>query len=230
MRGTVGGRWHTPAATQNALPSKALDASALAGRERYKRFFDLTVLFVAHVVLLPLWVVLWTVIPLLVWLEDRGPVFYRQIRAGRGGRPFAVLKFRTMVPGADSQGPSWTAEGDGRVTRVGRILRKTALDELPQVLSIWKGDMSLVGPRALALEEQRALEQKIAGFHLRLLVRPGLTGLSQVYNRLDDDKLKLQYDLEYIRNMNPFLDLKLLFLSVFRTLGARWDSRAAKGN
>jgi lipopolysaccharide/colanic/teichoic acid biosynthesis glycosyltransferase len=198
-------------------------------RERpYKRPFDLAVLVLAHVLLMPVWLALWAVIPLLIWLEDRGPVFYRQARAGKGGRVFKVLKFRTMVQGAERLGPSWTLDGDSRVTRVGRFLRRTGLDELPQTLSIWKGDMSLVGPRALPIKEQRWLETRIPGFAGRLAVRPGLTGLAQVYNRTDEAHAKLRYDLEYIERMSPWLDTKLLLLSVRNTLLARWDRRDGK--
>lgn len=197
-------------------------------RDAYKRWFDLTVLVLAHLLLLPVWLVLWTFIPLIIWLQDRGPVFYRQKRMGKDGRVFTVLKFRTMVCDADRKGPAWTMDGDPRVTPIGRFLRRTALDELPQVLSIWKGDMSLVGPRALDVEEQEWLEKRIPDFHRRLQVTPGLTGLAQVYDPTDDPHTKLRYDLEYIQRMNPFLDLKLLCLSVWNTLTGKWDRRAGK--
>jgi len=193
-----------------------------------KRLFDLAVLVLAHLILLPVWVFLWTLIPLLIWLEDRGPVFYRQRRAGKDGTSFALAKFRTMVPDADSKGPAWTSEDDPRITRVGRVLRRTALDELPETLNIWKGEMSFVGPRALDVREHELLESQIPGFRERLRVRPGLTGLAQVYNVEDDDRTKLEYDIEYIQNMSLLLDTKLMFLSVRNTLFGRWDTRKAK--
>ena len=196
--------------------------------DSYKPWFDLTILVLAHVLLLPLWLLLWTFIPLLVWLGDRGPVFYRQERAGMDGRIFIVLKFRTMVLDADRKGPVWTTDGDSRITKVGRILRRTALDELPEVRNIWKGDMSLVGPRALDVEEQHSLEEQIPGFEKRLSVRPGLTGLAQVYNRSDNAHDKFRYDLEYLDQMGPLLDTKLMVLSVWNTLGAQWDHRSGK--
>jgi len=195
----------------------------------YKRPFDISILLLAHVILFPLWLILWSGIPLLIWLEDRCPIFYRQRRFGKGGKEFTVLKFRTMINDADKNGPSWTMEGDPRVTRVGRILRRTALDELPSLLSILRGDMSFVGPRALAIEEQKFLEEKIPGFEKRLSARPGLTGLSQVYNRKDESHRKLRYDIKYIKNMNLWLDLKLMFLSLWNTIIARWDKRSGKG-
>lgn len=195
----------------------------------YKRPFDLLVLITAHVLLAPLWLLLWTLIPLAIWLEDRGPIFYTQLRVGKNGRLFRVYKFRSMVPDAEERGGFWTVPGDPRVTRVGRILRRTALDELPQVLSIWAGHMSLVGPRALTEGEQRHYEETIPGFRERLAVRPGLTGLAQVFDKTDNARLKLSYDLLYIRRMSLWLDLKLLFLSVVYTLRGRWDRREGKG-
>ena len=198
------------------------------GRDAYKPWFDITILVLSHVLLLPLWVLLWIGIPLLIWLGDRGPVFYRQRRAGKEGKPFTVLKFRTMVLDADRQGPAWTIQGDPRVTPVGRLLRRTALDELPEMVNILKREMSFVGPRALDLEEQRTLEQQIPGFEKRLQAAPGLTGLAQVYNRGDDADNKFSYDLSYIDRMGPWLDVKLLVLSVRNTLGARWDQRRGK--
>ncbi len=208
---------------------KSEAALSLSVRDRYKRWYDLTVLLVAHVFLLPIWLVLWTVIPIVIWLGDRGPIFYRQDRAGQGGRVFKVRKFRTMVPDAERTGPAWTTEDDPRVTRVGKILRRTALDELPEVLSIWSGDMSLVGPRALDVGEHRSLEKGIQGFSERLRIRPGLTGLAQVYDRMDSADEKFKYDLRYLQEMNPWLDTKLLILSVYYTVAARWDRRSGKG-
>jgi lipopolysaccharide/colanic/teichoic acid biosynthesis glycosyltransferase len=196
--------------------------------DAYKTSFDYTVLIFAHLLLLPLWALLWTVIPLLIWLGDRGPVFYKQERFGRGGRIFTVLKFRTMILGAEDMGPAWTVEGDPRVTTVGKILRRTALDELPELLSIWKRDMSFVGPRALDVQEQRELEQLIPGFAKRLEVLPGLTGLAQVYNTNDDAASKFKYDLEYLERRGPWLDARLIFLSVLNTVAAKWDRRSGK--
>lgn len=171
---------------------------------------------------------LWVLISLLIWFEDKTPIFYKQKRAGKKGKEFTVLKFRTMIKDADKNGPVWTNDGDPRVTRIGRILRRTALDELPSLLSILKGDMSFVGPRALAVQEQQLLEKQIPGFEKRLSVRPGLTGLSQVYNYEDDPHLKLHYDLEYISKSNFWLDIKLIVLSFMNTFTARWDKRGGK--
>ena len=207
---------------------KVGEKATARARDAYKPWFDLSILLLAHLLLFPLWLLLWTLIPLLIWLGDRGPIFYRQRRTGKDGQHFTILKFRTMVPDADCQGPSWTTAGDSRVTPIGRLLRRTALDELPGVLSIWKGDMSFVGPRALDVEEQRVLEQQIPGFEKRLQMRPGLTGMAQVYDRADDAHDKFQYDQEYLLRMSPWLDIRLLVLSVWNTLAARWDQRGGK--
>jgi lipopolysaccharide/colanic/teichoic acid biosynthesis glycosyltransferase len=202
--------------------------SFLTANGSYKRWFDLSVLVLAHIFLLPLWIVLWTVIPLMIWLEDHGSVFFRQQRMGKDGKPFRIIKFRTMVVDAEQQGPAWTTDDDPRITRVGRILRRTALDELPEVISIWRGDMSFVGPRALDLDEQSALEGLIPGFEKRLGVRPGLTGLAQIYDKTDDPHEKYRFDMEYLQSLSPFLDTRLVFLSIWNTVFARWDHRSGK--
>ena len=194
----------------------------------YKRWYDLTVLILAHAILLPLWLFLWSIIPLFIWLGDRGPVFFRQERVGKDGQIFTILKFRSMIPGADRHGPAWTTKDDWRVTRIGKILRRTALDELPEILSIWKGDMSLVGPRALNVAEQKALEQEIPGFAERLRVQPGLTGFAQIYDRTDNADDKFKYDVSYLQNMGPRLDTFLLVFSIWNTIAARWDQREGK--
>ena len=209
----------------DVMPNKQSHSKRGAG---YKLWFDLTVLVLAHLLLFPLWALIWTVIPTLIWLEDRGPVFYRQKRVGKNGRIITIVKFRTMVLDADRKGPAWTTDGDPRVTRFGKILRKSALDELPELLSIWKRDMSLVGPRALDVEEEHTLEKQIPGFEGRLEVLPGLTGLAQIYDRTDDAHDKFRYDLEYLDRMSPWLDMRLLVLSLLNTLGARWDRRGGK--
>ena len=195
---------------------------------RYKRPFDLTVLVLAHVILLPILVLLWTVIPFAIWISDRGPIFYTQKRVGKNGKVFSILKFRTMVPDAAIRGPAWTVPSDPRITALGKILRRTALDELPGVLSIWKGDMSLVGPRALDVTEQHSLEQEVPGFESRLRITPGLTGLAQLYDQEDDARKKFDFDLKYAECMNPAIDTRLLICSVLKTLNGGWDNRHGK--
>lgn len=180
---------------------------------------------------------LWAVIALLIVIEDRGAVFYAQERMGRNGRVFKVFKFRSMVPDAEKgTGPVQASAGDPRVTGIGRILRATAMDELPQLLNILKGDMSFVGPRALRPEEKEiqgdpgelSLDM-IPGFVERNAVRPGLTGLAQVYLPGEAPRRrKFKYDLLYIRRMNFALDLKLIFLSFWITFRGKWEARKDK--
>jgi lipopolysaccharide/colanic/teichoic acid biosynthesis glycosyltransferase len=199
-------------------------ASPRAREKFYKRPFDLTVIVLAHLLLLPIWILLWGLIPLFIWLEDRGPIFYPQKRVGKKGRVFSILKFRTLVPNADRSVRAWTVPDQQYVTRVGRILRRTALDELPQVLNVLTGDMSFVGPRAMPLDEFQEFRDKIPGLEQRLTVRPGLTGMAQVYGEgVRDAREKLRYDLDYVRRMGLLLDVKLMLLSVRNTLLARWD-------
>ena len=217
-----------PSSSRVVVAEAAPFLKVVPRKTAYKMWLDLAILLAAHLLLLPMWLLLWTVIPLSIWLADRGPVFYRQERMGKNGRVFTILKFRTMIPDADKAGPAWTSEADSRVTRVGKVLRRTALDELPGLLSIIKRDMSLVGPRALAVAEQKVLEKSIPGFEQRLQVLPGLTGLAQVYNDTDDSDSKFHYDLEYLMRMGIRLDIKLILLSIQNTVSGKWDHRAGK--
>ena len=188
----------------------------------YKRPFDLGVLIVAHVALLPVWIVLWSVIPLAIWMGSGRPIFYGQTRLGKGGRAFTLLKFRTMVNGADAAGLV-TAEHDPRVTRVGRVLRRTALDELPQMINIVRGETSFVGPRALPPRMHEEATLREPRFPERLKVTPGLTGFSQVYlPRHCSPRHRLAYDLFYIRNAGLWLDVRLMLVSVWNTLVVGW--------
>lgn len=199
----------------------------------YKRAFDLVFLLAAHVILLPLWLLLWIIIPLVILIDDGRPIFFKQNRIGKKGKVFEVYKFRTMVRDAELKtGPVWASANDPRITKFGRILRSTALDELPQVINIFKGDMSFVGPRAERPELHQQFASRIKDFDLRLTVKPGLTGIAQIsgaYNMQPEDKLK--HDLEYIRDMSPLKDFKLIFKSGFYTLFRKWDERdSSKGN
>ena len=162
---------------------------------------------------------------LVVKLTSKGPAFYTQQRVGRGGKTFTILKLRTMVDKCESvSGPRWSVPGDPRVTRVGWLLRKTHIDELPQLWNVLKGDMSLVGPRPERPEFVPQLEKQLPAYRQRLNVRPGVTGLAQVQLPPDTDvesvRRKLAHDLYYIRHLSPWLDLKLLICTAFYSLGA----------
>ena len=172
----------------------------------------------------------WLVIPLAIKLEDGGPVFYGQERVGKDGRHFRSWKFRSMKPRSHDDTQVFQAHlEEARITRVGRVLRPTALDELPQLLSILKGDMSLVGPRALApVEVVRPGEPPVSmrdvpGFGERHSVRPGLTGLAQTRLRPDAPHAeKFECDLEYVRSRSLLLDIRLIVTSVWTSLRGAW--------
>lgn len=154
----------------------------------------------------------------LIRLTSPGPVFYRQRRVGRNGRPFTLFKLRTMVDEAEPEGPVWAAEDDPRVTAVGRWLRRSRLDELPQVINLARGEMSVVGPRPERPAFVAALAARIPFYRARHAVRPGMTGwatIHQGYARsLDDALVKLQYDLYYIKHQSVALDLYILVRTV----------------
>ncbi len=210
-------------------------AAPLAGEaaprwDGYKRPMDLAILGASFVFAFPVWVLLWGVISLAIRLTDRGPVFYAQERMGKGGRVFRMFKFRTMVVNAEgSTGPVWASSGDGRVTWVGRVLRRTHLDELPQVFNVLRGDMSLVGPRPERPELTDKFCQEIPHFRQRLRVRPGIAGLAQVRGRYDTHpRNKLRYDIVYIENFCAWMDVKLFVQSVWVASTSIWESPGGK--
>jgi len=159
------------------------------------------------------------VVALLIKIDSPGPVFYRQERVGKGGKIFRIIKFRSMRQDAEGEsGPRWATENDPRVTRLGRILRKSRLDEVPQLINVLKGDLNLVGPRPERPAFVERLEKAIPYYSIRHTVRPGLTGWAQVEfaycGTIEESKEKLQYDLFYIKNMSVKLDLLILFKTV----------------
>ena len=200
----------------------------------WKRLFDfILALFVGIILFSPLWFFF----SILIWIKEGRPIFYTQERVGKNGKIFKAIKFRSMIPDAEKDvGPIQAKENDPRVTIIGRILRSRAMDELPQVLNILKGDMSFVGPRALRPSE---LEVKgnpntiriedIPGYEQRIKVKPGLTGLAQIYLPSDAPRRKkFRLDVLYIKKQSFLLDLKLLFISLYITLCGRWESRDRK--
>jgi lipopolysaccharide/colanic/teichoic acid biosynthesis glycosyltransferase len=180
--------------------------------------------FVAATLLLVLTSPLILLVTLLVRLTSRGPAIYSQVRVGRFGKPYRIYKIRTMVHDCEKQsGVRWCARRDPRVTWLGRILRRTHLDELPQLWNVIRGDMSLIGPRPERPEFIPALQQAIPHYADRLLVRPGVTGLAQVQLPADTDlksvRRKLAYDLYYVRQVSFWLDLRILACTVFKVAG-----------
>jgi lipopolysaccharide/colanic/teichoic acid biosynthesis glycosyltransferase len=198
-----------------------------------KRLFDIAVSGTGLLLSSPLWLIF----SLLIWLEDRGSVFYTQERVGRAGRIFKAIKFRSMIMDAEKEGtPVQATEHDPRVTRTGRFLRVTAMDELPQLINIFKGDMSFVGPRALRPEEKEVSEngnmrslRDFPGYEKRHQVSPGLTGLAQIYLPADAPRRKkFRYDLLYVNKHTFFWDMKLMILSFWITFRGKWESRERK--
>jgi exopolysaccharide biosynthesis polyprenyl glycosylphosphotransferase len=157
-------------------------------------------------------------IALLIRLDDGGPVFFRQERVGRGRKPFLIWKFRTMRVDAEADGPVWAALDDARVTRIGRLLRRTRLDELPQFFNVLRGDMALVGPRPERPQFVRVLERAVPFYQRRHLMRPGITGWATVrfgYGDTVTDKWRShEYDLYYLKHRSPLLDLEILARTV----------------
>lgn len=191
-----------------------------------KRGLDIACALVGLVLTLPAWLI----IPILIKLEDGGPVFFVQERVGRDGETFRLLKFRSMVPAEDRpRVPQQDVEDADLITRVGRFIRPTALDELPQLLVILRGDMSMVGPRAVPPEEKsarggHAVEvQEVPGFQERHRVKPGLTGMAQLHlSRSASHRNKFRMDVLYVRTRTFWLDLKLILLSVWISLRGAW--------
>jgi sugar transferase (PEP-CTERM system associated) len=179
-----------------------------------KRVFDIVVSAGLLVLTAPVMVMAGTMIA----LESRGPIIYRQERVGRGGRPFTVLKFRSMAQDAEKDGARWAAVNDSRITRVGRLLRRTRIDELPQLLNVIRGEMSFVGPRPERPEFVAMLTEQIPFYAVRHSVKPGLTGWAQVrYSygaTIEQSVKKLEYDLYYVKNHTLFLDLVILLETV----------------
>jgi lipopolysaccharide/colanic/teichoic acid biosynthesis glycosyltransferase len=170
-----------------------------------KRIFDIVLCLLLVVPL----VVSLLIIGMAVWSYDKGPVLYRQTRVGRGGLPFKILKFRTMVINADQIGSFSTAENDQRITKMGAFFRKTSLDELPQILNVLKGDMSWVGPRPDVPAQQDLYTEE--DWKLRCSVRPGITGLAQASGRSSlDAETRTKLDLAYARNPSLEQDIRIL--------------------
>ena len=197
-----------------------------------KRAFDMMLSGIGLIVSAPIWLL----IAVAIKMEDAGHIFFVQQRVGRGGVAFRAFKFRSMVPHASRLPPMQAGEGDSRITRVGRVLRATAMDELPQLYNIFRGDMSFVGPRPLVPGEievrgngELVLLDSVPGYAARHSVRPGLTGLSQVYAPRDTPRArKFRLDAIYVRNASFCLDVFLVAVSFWITFRARWEVRARK--
>jgi exopolysaccharide biosynthesis polyprenyl glycosylphosphotransferase len=187
--------------------------------KKLKRLLDIIASFIILIITLP--VIIITAIA--IKLESKGPVFFKQERSGMNGTIFRIIKFRSMYEDAEKHtGPIWSSKDDPRVTRIGKIIRRVRIDELPQLINVLKGEMSIVGPRPERPFFVEKLSEEIPYYKRRLKVRPGITGWAQVKHKYDesveDVKIKLRYDLFYIENMSLRMDFKIIVRTIFVVL------------
>ena len=200
---------------RSKLAYESSNTGAFSGHTFYpffKRAFE--IVFSIALLLFTLPVLVLTMIA--IKLESPGPVFYKQERVGLNGKRFNIIKLRSMRSDAEKNGPQWAAKDDPRVTRVGKFIRKTRIDELPQLINILRGDMSLIGPRPERPVFTEKFDKEIPGFKKRLLVKPGLTGWAQVnggYEMTPAEKFEL--DMFYIQNQSFKMDMQILFRTVW---------------
>jgi exopolysaccharide biosynthesis polyprenyl glycosylphosphotransferase len=198
------------------------DAKVSRSYELIKRLIDILgglVCFIVLIILLPF-------VAVATLIDSGLPIFYSQTRLGKGGRPYQMIKFRTMIQDAEADGqPRWAKEDDERATRVGRFYRKTHIDEVPQIINVLRGEMSLVGPRSERPELVEHFQKYVPFYRARLLVKPGITGWAQVNfgyaSTIAETRTKLEYDLYYIKHRNLWMDLVILLRTPWTMLGFR---------
>ncbi len=214
----------------NWLVALPLDHASAGGLfPAFKRALDVIISLIGLVIL----AALFPFVALALYIDSPGPIFYFQERVGQGGRPYRLMKLRTMVPHAERDGRAvWAKEKDPRVTRVGRLLRATHVDELPQFVSVLKGDMSVVGPRPERPEFVAQLEKQVPFYRLRHAVRPGMAGWALInygYGRsVEDTLVKVQYDLYYIKHQSLYLDILILLKTLERVVLLRGSQGRGK--
>ena len=184
--------------------------------KKFKAIFD----FFLAVILLTVSAPFLVIISLLVKLDSKGPIFFRQIRLGKNSQQYSLIKFRTMVQNAEQKsGPIWTKENDSRITSIGKWLRRFYLDEIPQLINVLKGEMSIIGPRPERPFFVKKLIREYPYYLDRLSIKPGMTGFAQInqsYDRnINDVRKKLEFDCFYIEHLSFMLDLKILMKTVF---------------
>jgi len=195
---------------------------------RFKRYVDLVV----SVVTLPVIGFVILLFMFLTWLTSKGPVIYTQIRCSKDGKPFKMYKIRSMVVDAEAKGDAvWAGRRDPRITAVGRVMRKLHIDELPQIVNVWRGEMTVIGPRPERPEFVEQLKKEIPGYEYRMLVLPGMTGYAQLNRPSDTDlkdvQKKLILDLEYIERVTFWFDMRILLGTAFKFIrikNKRFDS------
>ena len=190
--------------------------------KKIKRLMDIVISFLILTLTFPVTLL----VAIAIKIDSKGPVFFLQERMGLNGKIFKVIKFRSMIDNAEAySGPVWSTKDDPRITRVGKFIRRTRIDEIPQMINVLKGEMSLVGPRPERPFFVEKLAKEIPLYKRRLKVRPGVTGWAQVKHKydetIDDVKTKLRYDLFYIENMSLRMDLKILFRTIFVVITGR---------
>ena len=177
----------------------------------YQRVLDIVLSVIGILIGIPLMIVF----GILIKVEDNGPITYKQERLGKGGKKFYIYKLRSMRTDAEKFGAQWAEKDDPRITKVGKFIRKTRIDEIPQLFNILKGDMSIIGPRPERPSFTEEFNQEIPGFINRLAVKPGLTGWAQVNGGYEiTPREKLIEDIYYIENRSVLLDLKILFKTI----------------
>ncbi len=192
----------------------AIDTSEVKGSwifDLYQRILDIILSLIGLIIGMPLMLIF----GIFIKIEDKGPMTYKQERVGKNGRVFYIYKLRSMRTDAEKFGAKWADKDDPRITKVGKFIRKTRIDELPQLFNILKGDMSIIGPRPERPSFTAQFNEEIPGFINRLAIKPGLTGWAQVnggYEITPEEKLK--EDMHYIRNRSVSLDIKILFMTV----------------
>lgn len=203
-----------PAPRETLLPRPVAVSARRSWYNPVKRILDIALALVLLVLSLPILFLA----ALLVRLTSRGPAFYSQTRVGKGGRPFTIYKLRSMYVDSEARGAQWCKKGDPRVTPFGRFLRRSHIDELPQLWNILKGDMALIGPRPERPEFVPQLDAAIPGYKERLQVLPGVTGLAQVHLEADSDldsvEKKLAMDLYYVKHLGFWMDLRIFLATI----------------
>lgn len=198
--------------------SKGFDSIFLNNYTRLKRITDIFLAVIGLTISLPLLIIA----AVMIKADSKGSVFFSQTRTGKNGKPFTIYKLRTMRQDAEKDGAKWASQNDSRITPVGNFLRKTRIDEIPQMYNVLIGNMSFIGPRPERPEFDRELSKEIPYYMLRYLIKPGLTGWAQVnygYGAsVEDSKMKLKYDLYYIKNYSFFLDLRIIFKTILIVL------------
>ena len=182
----------------------------------FKRFMDIVLSIIGLIIISPILLI----VSLAIKIDSKGPVIFKQERIGKDGKVFKIYKFRSMVVGAEKMGTGvYSKKGDNRVTRVGKFIRMTSIDELPQLVNILKGEMSFIGPRPVLTYHPWKYEEYTPEQLKRFEVRPGVTGLAQIHGRKQVEwEKRIKYDVEYVEKLGLWLDIKIFFITIYKVL------------